>query len=84
LAFGEPTVSTVTLEDAQAHLGELIARLQPGEEIVITDAARAVARIIGEPQPALQPRRLGTLKGAVLYVAPDFDAPLDDFKEYME
>lgn len=77
-------MSTVTLEDAQARLGELIARLQPGEEIVITDAARPVARIVGEPKPAPQPRRLGTLKGTVLYAAPDFDAPLDDFKEYME
>jgi prevent-host-death family protein len=83
-SFGGPTVSTVTLEDAQARLGELIARLQPGEEIVITDAARPVARIVGEPKPAPQPRRLGTLKGTVLYVAPDFDAPLDDFKEYIE
>ena len=31
-----------------------------------------------------QPRRPGTLRGTVLYMAPDFDAPLDDFKEYME
>lgn len=29
-------------------------------------------------------RRLGSLKGSVLYMAPDFDAPLEDFKEYME
>ena len=29
-------MSTVTLEEAQAHLSELIDRLQPGEEIVIT------------------------------------------------
>lgn len=29
-------------------------------------------------------RRAGTLKGTVKYMAPDFDAPLDDFKEYME
>jgi uncharacterized protein DUF2281 len=29
-------------------------------------------------------RKLGTLKGTVLYMAPDFDAPLEDFKEYME
>lgn len=28
--------------------------------------------------------QLGTLQGTVLYMAPDFDAPLDDFKEYME
>jgi Protein of unknown function (DUF2281) len=29
-------------------------------------------------------RPAGTLKGTVKYMAPDFDAPLDDFKEYME
>jgi len=28
-------------------------------------------------------RRLGTLHGTVKSVAPDFDAPLDDFQEYM-
>jgi hypothetical protein len=35
----------------------------------------------------LQPhasRRAGTLRGTVKYMAPDFDAPLDDFREYME
>lgn len=30
------------------------------------------------------PRRPGGLKGTVKYMAPDFDAPLDDFQEYME
>ena len=28
-------------------------------------------------------RKPGTLQGTVLYMAPDFDAPLDDFKDYM-
>jgi hypothetical protein len=31
-----------------------------------------------------QPWRLGTMRSTVLYMAPDFDAPLDDFREYME
>ena len=46
---------------------------------------RPVARLIppkAESRP--KPRQLGTLKGTVLYMAPDFDAPHDDFKEYME
>jgi hypothetical protein len=35
--------------------------------------------------PKEQPLRpLGTLKGTVRYMAPDFAAPLADFKEYME
>ena len=29
-------------------------------------------------------RRPGTLKGTVKYMAPDFDAPLEDFRDYME
>ena len=77
-------MSTVTLEDAQVHLGELIAGLQPGEEILITSAEKPVARLIAEQKPAPQLRRPGTLRGTILYIAPDFDAPLEDFKEYME
>ena len=34
--------------------------------------------------PGKAVRRAGSLKGTVKYMAPDFDAPLDDFKEYME
>ena len=33
--------------------------------------------------PENEPRQFGTLKGLVTYIADDFDAPLDDFKEYM-
>lgn len=28
-------------------------------------------------------RRIGALKGTLLYMADDFDDPLDDFKDYM-
>ena len=75
---------TVTLEDAQARLPELIDRLHPGEELVITRDQQPVARLIveGPRQPPL--RQLGTLKGTVRYMAPDFDAPLDDFEGYMK
>ena len=29
------------------------------------------------------PRKLGSLPGLIKYMAPDFDEPLEDFKEYM-
>jgi antitoxin (DNA-binding transcriptional repressor) of toxin-antitoxin stability system len=77
-------MATVTLEEAQAQLGNLIEHLQPGEEIIITRDDKPVARLVGEPKPERKPRRPGTMKGSVLYMAPDFDAPLEDFKEYME
>lgn len=33
-------------------------------------------------QPRKPKRRFGSMKGLVEYIADDFDAPLDDFKEY--
>ena len=75
---------TVSLEEAQTDLSRLIERLSPGEEVVITRDHVPVARLVAAPRPNRHPRRLGTLKGTVLHVAPDFDAPLEDFREYME
>jgi len=74
-------MSAVTIEEAQANLKELIGKLAPGEQLVITENQKPVATIVGAPR---KERELGTLKGTVLYMAPDFDAPLEDFKEYME
>lgn len=48
-------MSTVTLEEAQAHLPELIEHLAPGEELVIMSNAFPVATLVGPmyrlPQP---------------------------------
>lgn len=35
------------------------------------------------PIRSSQERRFGSLRGLITYMADDFDAPLDDFKEYM-
>ena len=38
----------------------------------------------GGKKPAeKQPLKFGAMKGLVLYMADDFDAPLEDFEEYM-
>ena len=73
----------VTVEEAQAHLSELIDRLGPGEEMVIIRDARPVARLVSERQVPVGQRRAGSGADKILYMADDFDAPLDDFKEYM-
>ncbi len=75
-------MTIVSLAEAQAKLPDLIHGLAPGDEVVITEEQRPVARIV--PAAVTGERQLGTLKGTVLYMAPDFDAPLEDFKEYME
>jgi antitoxin (DNA-binding transcriptional repressor) of toxin-antitoxin stability system len=76
-------MSTVTLAEAQAHLSELIENLPAGEEVVITLGDQPVAKLISQTAPPREPRRPGSLSGTVLYMAPDFNAPLEEFKEYV-
>ena len=77
-------MNTVTLEEAQDHLAEIIDGLSPGQEVVVTRDAKPIATIrqpCASQSPA--PRTLGTLKGTVLYMAPDFDAIPEGFEEYV-
>jgi len=72
---------TMTLEEAQTHLAEVIAKLAPGEEITITRDARPVAKLIG--QSGRQPSPVfGRGEGKVVIVAED-DDHLRDFEDYM-
>lgn len=72
---------TIALEEARVKLKELIENLSPGEEVVITDNQKPVAKLVGQ-WPARPAPGLG--KGSILYMAPDFDEPLNEFKEYVE
>jgi prevent-host-death family protein len=64
----------ISIQDAQATLSELIHGLTPGDEVLITDNQRPVARLL-PAAPSVPERKLGTMQGTVLYMAPDFDAP---------
>ena len=75
---------SVTLEEAQARLDQLIQGLRPGEVVTIIRDREPVALLSAPNAPAKTPRKLGTLKGTILYMDPDFDAPLEEFREYME
>ena len=78
--------ATITVEEAQANLKDLIHRLTPGGEIIITENQQPVAKLVSEPAKLPKPPRPGPglCKGMITYIAPDFDAPLEDMKEYME
>jgi antitoxin (DNA-binding transcriptional repressor) of toxin-antitoxin stability system len=73
---------TVTIEEAQARLPELIDRLAPGEELVITRNDQAIAALVGKAPSPRRPRQPGSAKGKLLILAED-DEHLKDFKEYM-
>ena len=72
---------TITVEEAQAKLKQLVQGLSPGEEVILVENEQPVAKLIGAPlKSAGQRPGPGLCKGMVTYVAPDFDAPLDDMK----
>ncbi len=75
-------MSTISLEEAQARLGELVAQLQPGQEILILQHERPVARLVAEPRPCSKPRQPGSAAGQLL-IHEDDDEHLEDFREYM-
>ena len=70
---------TISIADAKAHLEELIGQLLPGQEIVITDRTKPVAKLIGQ---RAMPRRSGSAKGK-LGILVDDKAHLEVFKEHM-
>jgi antitoxin (DNA-binding transcriptional repressor) of toxin-antitoxin stability system len=75
--------TTITVEEAQAKLRELIHQLAPGEEVIITENQQPVAKLVSEQPPQRKPRVPGNCKGMITLLVED-DEHLEDFKEYME
>jgi prevent-host-death family protein len=70
-----------SIHEAKAHLSELIERATLGEEIIIAKGNKPVAKLMALGSPTRK-RKPGSAKGK-LWMAEDFDAPLEDFKDYM-
>ncbi len=76
-------MTSVTIEEAQKRLSELIDQLPVGEELVITRNQKPIARLSIEEKSKRLPRQAGSAKGLLTIVVED-DEHLDDFREYME
>jgi antitoxin (DNA-binding transcriptional repressor) of toxin-antitoxin stability system len=74
---------TLNLCDTQAHLREVVAGLKPGEEIVLTDNGQPLAKLVRMERTSW-PCKAGSAKDTIHWMAPDFNAPLEEFKEHME
>jgi antitoxin (DNA-binding transcriptional repressor) of toxin-antitoxin stability system len=74
--------TTITLEEAQVRLTELILKLAPGEEVIITQDQRPVAKLVAEQSPKRKPRKPGNCKDLMTIISDD-DEHLMDFAEYM-
>lgn len=75
-------MTTLPIHEAATKFFELVHRLKPGDEVIITENDQPVAKLIGQGVAAGQPRRRGSAKGKLVIHAED-DEHLEDFKEYM-
>ncbi|MDA1016410.1 MAG: antitoxin of toxin-antitoxin stability system [Planctomycetota bacterium] len=55
-------MTVITIEHAQANLFDLIAGLQPGEEVQILRDDQPVAVLVGQPVMPRTPRKAGSAK----------------------
>jgi len=71
--------------EAKTHFSKLLDQVEEGQAIYITRHGKRVARLV-PPEPKKKKKaKFGCAKGkpGEFYMAPDFDEPLEDFKDYM-
>ena len=66
-------MDTITVTILDPNVEAELNRLESQKRIKIEKAQK----------PKKKPLRFGSMKGLVVHMSEDFNAPLDDFKEYM-
>jgi prevent-host-death family protein len=74
-------IHQITLDEARLHLLDLIEAAIKGDEVVIVKNNQQAVRLVPVEPPVRKPR-FGSAADLVT-IADDFDAPLEDFREYM-
>jgi prevent-host-death family protein len=71
----------IDLGEAQSQLRDLAREAARGEEVILTEGGEPIAKIIPITR-ARSRRHFGSARG-LIHLADDFDAPLDEFNDYM-
>ena len=66
----------VDISEAERHLKELVSFAAEGNDVVIADNARPVAKLVAIPLPGRA--RVPNLNAGSVWMSPDFDDPLPD------
>ena len=75
-------MTQVTIHEAKTNLSKLLALVEAGEEVIIARRSTPIAKLTALPKPQ-QSRCIGGAPGFLVYMADDFDEPLEDFADYM-
>ena len=70
------TMKSVNVHEAKTHFSKLLARVEKGQEILISRAGKPVARLV--PHEVSRPAPLFGGDRGKFAVPDDFDAPLPD------
>jgi prevent-host-death family protein len=68
--------------EAKTHLSQLLDAVEEGETITITRHGKPVAALVPARHKTGRKASRGSGRGDTFFMAADFDAPLDEFKEY--
>lgn len=74
------TAKTVTIEEAQTQLSDLLTLITQGKEVIIAKGKEPVAKLVPLSRASAhdtQARIFGEYKGQI-WMSDDFDAPLPD------
>ena len=82
------SATAIDVSELGISVNDLLARLKRDQEIIITSINQPVAKITAVNEPAVNAatatkRRKGGQSDSIIWISPDFDEPLEDFKEYM-
>ena len=75
--------STTNIFEAKTNLSKLIKRALAGEDVIISKANKPLVKIVPYTDPKTKKRRPVGSKLGPVWMADDFDEPLEDMKEYM-
>lgn len=64
----------VNIHEAKTHLSRLLHRVAAGEEVVIARSGKPIAKLVPF---VVSKQRVGGLDRGKVWIADDFDAPLD-------
>jgi prevent-host-death family protein len=76
-----PPTLEVNMHKAKSSLSQLVKRVEAGEDVVIARNGKPVARLT-RIKAAKRELPWGVFKGK-MWMSDDFDAPLEDFKDYV-
>ena len=70
----------VDITETQAQITQLLQSALSGEEIIITRDNQPILKLV-QFSPTPKRRKRSSAKGQI-WMAPDFDEPLEDFREF--